>query len=218
MKRRKFKYLHEIINSDIDMTEWTTMRNYKLWIGMALMGLSIYLIIKLYDSLFLSLKVPIVAVGPDGALKVIGSIQPFTSPVLAYDIIMSIILTAILSSIASILIYSSLVLNSKYRDNVRYRGNLMVNIDNHDNSIDAISSIALSSLERKALQSIRKRGGMMTQAELGRELGLSKYQVSRLVKRLEAKGIIERRRAGVTNVLILHNGLNTLDKLSKNKD
>ncbi|WP_083805495.1 helix-turn-helix transcriptional regulator [Vulcanisaeta moutnovskia] len=59
---------------------------------------------------------------------------------------------------------------------------------------------------------------MMTQAELGRELGLSKYQVSRLVKRLEAKGIIERRRAGVTNVLILHSGLNTLDKLSKNKD
>ncbi len=43
---------------------------------------------------------------------------------------------------------------------------------------------------------------------------MSKYQVSRLVKRLEAKGgIIERRRAGVTNILILRNG-----HLSKNKD
>ncbi len=48
------------------------MRNYKLWVGTALMALSIYLIIKLYDNLFLSLKVPIVAVGPDGVLKIIG--------------------------------------------------------------------------------------------------------------------------------------------------
>ncbi len=48
------------------------MRNYRLWVGMALMSLSIYLIIKLYDNLFLSLRVPIVAVGPDGVLKVIG--------------------------------------------------------------------------------------------------------------------------------------------------
>lgn len=47
---------------------------------------------------------------------------------------------------------------------------------------------------------------------------MSKYQVSRLVKRLEAKGIIERRRAGVTNILILRNGLNTPGNLSKNKD
>lgn len=58
----------------------------------------------------------------------------------------------------------------------------------------------------------------MTQAELGRELGLSKYQVSRLVKKLEAKGVIERRRAGVTNVLILRNGFNALNKFGKNKD
>ena len=190
-----------------------------MWVGMALMALSIYLIIKLYDNLFLSLRVPIVAVEPDGVLRIIGSI-PFTSPVLAYDIILSMILTAVLSSLASILIYSSIMNSSKY-NNVHnsYQGNLTVNAANdHDNGINAISAIALSNLERRALQVIRKRGGMMTQAELGRELGLSKYQVSRLVKRLEAKGIIERRRAGVTNVLILRNGFNTLDKLSKNKD
>ncbi len=88
-------------------------------------------------------------------------------------------------------------------------------MDDHDK---AITALALSNLEKRALQVIRKRGGMITQAELGRELGLSKYQVSRLVKRLEAKGIIERRRAGVTNILILRNGLNTPGNLSKNKD
>ena len=195
------------------------MRNYRLWVGMALMALSIYLIIKLYDNLFLSLRVPIVAVEPDGVLRIIGSI-PFTSPVLAYDIILSMILTAVLSSLASILIYSSIIMSNKYNNVYNsYQGNLTVNIANdHDNGVNAISAIALSNLERRALQVIRKRGGMMTQAELGRELGLSKYQVSRLVKRLEAKGVIERRRAGVTNVLILRNGFNTLDKLSKNKD
>ncbi|ADN50381.1 helix-turn-helix transcriptional regulator [Vulcanisaeta distributa] len=196
------------------MTEWATMRNYRLWVGMALMALSIYLIIKLYDNLFLSLRVPIVAVGPDGVLKVIGSIRPFTSPVLAYDIVLSMVLTAILSSLASVLIYSSIT-SGRYRSNPAYQGSLVVGMDDHDK---AITALTLSNLEKRALQVIRKRGGMITQAELGRELGLSKYQVSRLVKRLEAKGIIERRRAGVTNILILRNGLNTLGNLSKNKD
>ncbi|WP_054842196.1 MarR family transcriptional regulator [Vulcanisaeta distributa] len=200
------------------MTEWATMRNYRLWVGLALMALSTYLIIKLYDNLFLSLKVPVVAIGPDGVLKVIGSIQPFTSPVLAYDIILSIVLTAILSSLASVLIYSSIV-SSRYGGNAANQGGSVVSV-NDDRVINAISSIALSSLEKKALQVIRRRGGgMITQAELGRELGLSKYQVSRLVKRLEVKGgVIERRRAGVTNVLILRNGFNTLDKPRKNEN
>ncbi len=194
------------------------MRNYRLWVGLALMALSTYLIIKLYDNLFLSLKVPVVAIGPDGVLKVIGSIQPFTSPVLAYDIILSIVLTAILSSLASVLIYSSIV-SSRYGGNAANQGGSVVSV-NDDRVINAISSIALSSLEKKALQVIRRRGGgMITQAELGRELGLSKYQVSRLVKRLEVKGgVIERRRAGVTNVLILRNGFNTLDKPRKNEN
>ncbi|WP_054855530.1 MarR family transcriptional regulator [Vulcanisaeta sp. JCM 16161] len=124
------------------------------------------------------------------------------------------VLTAILSSLASVLIYSS-IMNSRYRGNAVYQGGLPVNNDDNDN---AISTIALSNLEKRALQVIRKRGGMITQVELGRELGLSKYQVSRLVKRLETKGVIERRRAGVTNVLILRNGFSTLDKPRKDKD
>ncbi len=199
------------------MTEWTTMRNYRLWVGMALMALSIYLIIRLYDNLFLSLKVPVVALEPDGVLKVIGSIQPFTSPILAYNIILTIVLTTTISSLASVLIYSSVVGGRNGGDAVHSSNSLMnmnVGIDGTAN----MGSIALSSLERRALQVIRRRGGMMTQAELGRELGLSKYQVSRLVRRLEVKGLIERRRAGVTNILILRGGFNPLNKPGKNKD
>ncbi len=181
------------------------------------MALSIYLIVKLYDTLFLSLRVPIMAVEVDGSMRFIGSIHPFATPVLAYDIVLSMVLTAILSSLASVLIYSSLMGN-KYRSAGECQDNLVMGSDGRGDGVNAVSSIALSTLEKRALQIIRRRGGMMTQAELGRELGLSKYQVSRLVKKLEAKGVIERRRAGVTNVLILHNGFNALNKFSKNKD
>ncbi|BDR91961.1 DUF7343 domain-containing protein [Vulcanisaeta souniana] len=195
------------------MVDIPSMRNHRLWAGIALMALSVYLVIKLYNNLFLNLRVPVVAVGPDGALKVIGSIQPFTSPVLAYDIIMTMILTSVLSSIASVLIYSSIIARYKHADN-----NIQGSVIGNDGNV-VIRSITLTSLEKRALLLIQRRGGMMTQAELGRELGLSKYQVSRLVKRLETKGVIERKRAGVTNVLILRNGFNaTLNKAGKGKD
>ncbi len=195
------------------MVDIPSMRNHRLWVGIALMALSAYLVIKLYNNLFLNLRVPVVAVGPDGVLKVIGSIQPFTNPVLAYDIIMSMILTSVLSSIASVLIYSSIITRHKYVD-----GNTGSSAINNDGNV-VIRGLALTSLEKRALLLIQRRGGMMTQAELGRELGLSKYQISRLTKRLEAKGVIERKRAGVTNVLILRNGFNaTLNKVSKGKD
>ncbi len=62
------------------MTEWTTVRNYKLWTGIALMALSVYLIVKLYDTLFLSLRVPIMAVEVDGSMRFIGSIHPLCNP------------------------------------------------------------------------------------------------------------------------------------------
>ncbi|MGC8543246.1 MAG: helix-turn-helix transcriptional regulator [Vulcanisaeta sp.] len=194
----------------------SSIRNYRLWVGISLMALSIYLVVKLYDTLFLNLRVPVVAVGPDGVLKVIGSIQPFTSPVLAYDIIISIVLTAILSSLASIMIYSAIALRGRNTSSNGV-GSLATINDGDANRI--INNLVLTNLERKAVSVIRGRGGVITQAELGRELGLSKYQVSRLVKRLEAKGIIERRRAGVTNILILRgNPGSTLGKPGKDKN
>ncbi|MFB6469674.1 MAG: helix-turn-helix transcriptional regulator [Vulcanisaeta sp. AZ3] len=188
------------------MNNTTSVRSYRFWVGISLMGLVIYLIIKLYEALFLNLRIPVVTVEPDGVLRIIGSIQPFTNPILSYDIILSMILTALLSSLASILIYSSIT---------RQRQNNVTIVTNEH----TISSIPLTTMEKKAITLIRKKGGMMTQAELSRELNLSKYQASRLVKRLEAKGIIERRRAGVTNILVLRNSPGpTLNKVSKDGD
>ncbi len=78
------------------------------------------------------------------------------------------VLTAILSSLASVLIYSSIT-SGRYRSNPAYQGGLVVGMDHHDK---AITALTLSNLEKRALQVIRKRGGgMITQAELGgREL------------------------------------------------
>lgn len=186
----------------------TSLRDHRFWIGLALAALVVYLVIKLYNALLL--RIPIVVVGPEGVVRTVGFIQPYITPIMAYEIVMSLIMTAALSSIASILIYSSLIAGHKRHvaDNDITDTALM---RNHD-----FTNVALTNMERAAISVIRRRGGVITQAELGRELGLSKYQVSRLVKRLEAKGIIEKRRAGVTNVLILRGGPgNALDKGGK---
>ena len=186
----------------------TSLRDHRFWIGLALAALVVYLVIKLYNALLL--RIPIVVVGPEGVVRTVGFIQPYITPIMAYEIVMSLIMTAAFSSIASILIYSSLIAGHKRHvaDNDITDTALM---RNHD-----FTNVALTNMERAAISVIRRRGGVITQAELGRELGLSKYQVSRLVKRLEAKGIIEKRRAGVTNVLILRGGPgNALDKGGK---
>jgi hypothetical protein len=186
----------------------TSLRDHRFWIGLALAALVVYLVIKLYNALLL--RIPIVVVGPEGVVRAVGFIQPYITPIMAYEIVMSLIMTAALSSIASVLIYSSLIAGHKRHvaDNDITDTALMRNYD--------FTNVALTNMERAAISVIRRRGGVITQAELGRELGLSKYQVSRLVKRLEAKGIIEKRRAGVTNVLILRGGPgNALDKGGK---
>lgn len=45
--------------------------------------------------------------------------------------------------------------------------------------------------------------GMMFQNELVEKTGLSKVKVTRLLDKLEGKGLVERRRRGMTNVIIL---------------
>ncbi len=61
----------------------------------------------------------------------------------------------------------------------------------------------LSGEEKKLFELIVQSNGMMYQHELVEKLTLSKVQVTRLLDRLESKGIVERRRRGMTNVVIL---------------
>ena len=57
--------------------------------------------------------------------------------------------------------------------------------------------------ERKIYQAIIEAGGIIEQSELPEKTGLSKASVSRALDLLESKGLVERRRRGMGNVVLL---------------
>jgi len=62
---------------------------------------------------------------------------------------------------------------------------------------------AVGGPEGKAYEEIMNAGGMIFQNALVEKLGMSKVQVTRILDKLEGKGLVERRRRGMTNVVIL---------------
>ncbi|MFH1229655.1 MAG: MarR family transcriptional regulator [Candidatus Aenigmatarchaeota archaeon] len=57
--------------------------------------------------------------------------------------------------------------------------------------------------ERAVLGKIIDSQGTLFQSDLVEKTGMSKVRVTRILDRLEGKGIIERRRRGMTNVIVL---------------
>ncbi|UCD03922.1 MAG: MarR family transcriptional regulator [Candidatus Woesearchaeota archaeon] len=57
--------------------------------------------------------------------------------------------------------------------------------------------------EKKIVDLIKAYDNNMYQSDIVKEMGLSKVKVSRILDKLEGKKIIERRRRGMTNVVIL---------------
>jgi len=57
--------------------------------------------------------------------------------------------------------------------------------------------------ERKIYQAIIETDGIIEQSELPEKTGLSKASVSRALDLLESKGLIERRRRGMGNIVLL---------------
>lgn len=57
--------------------------------------------------------------------------------------------------------------------------------------------------EAKVVDFILQANGMIFQNELVEKMSLSKVKVTRVLDKLEAKGLIERRRRGMTNAVIL---------------
>ncbi len=62
---------------------------------------------------------------------------------------------------------------------------------------------ALGGDEGKVFDLIAKADGMIFQNELVKQSEFSKVKVTRVLDKLEAKGLIERRRRGMTNVIVL---------------
>jgi len=65
------------------------------------------------------------------------------------------------------------------------------------------SATALGGEEAKAFDAITQSNGMIFQNELVEKLALSKVKVTRILDKLEGKGLVERRRRGMTNIIIL---------------
>lgn len=57
--------------------------------------------------------------------------------------------------------------------------------------------------EKKIFNLIKENSGTIFQSELIEKTEFSKVKISRILDRLEGKGVIERRRRGMTNVVIL---------------
>ena len=57
--------------------------------------------------------------------------------------------------------------------------------------------------ERKIYQAIIEAGGIIEQSKLPEKTGISKASVSRILDLLESKGLVERRRRGMGNVVLL---------------
>lgn len=61
----------------------------------------------------------------------------------------------------------------------------------------------LNAEERQLFQIVIDAKGSIFQSELVEKTGLSKVKVTRLLDRLEGRGIIERKRRGMTNMIVL---------------
>jgi len=59
--------------------------------------------------------------------------------------------------------------------------------------------------QRKVLEKIIDEQGTIFQSELVEKTGISKVKVSRILDKLEGKGLIERRRHGMANVILIKN-------------
>lgn len=57
--------------------------------------------------------------------------------------------------------------------------------------------------ERKVYETIAESGGALFQAEVVEKTGFNKVKVSRTMDKLEGKGLIERRRRGMTNLVLI---------------
>lgn len=61
----------------------------------------------------------------------------------------------------------------------------------------------LTDEEKKIYSILKGKEGSMYQSELIDELGFSKVKITRLLDKMEGKGLIDRKRRGMTNIIIL---------------
>src|SRR3989338_7898516 len=70
--------------------------------------------------------------------------------------------------------------------------------------IKEVDVSTLDEEEKKIYGLIKLKEGSMYQSDLIKETGLTKVRISRILDKLEGRGIIERKRRGMTNIVVLH--------------
>jgi magnesium-transporting ATPase (P-type) len=66
-----------------------------------------------------------------------------------------------------------------------------------------LSKLNLDEQEKRVIEFLQNENGTMFQASLMEKLGIGKVGVTRLLDKLEAKQIVERKRRGMNNVVVL---------------
>jgi len=62
---------------------------------------------------------------------------------------------------------------------------------------------SLDSEEKRAYDIIKDKGGSVFQSDIIRETGFTKVKVSRILDKLENRGVLERKRRGMANIIVL---------------
>jgi hypothetical protein len=68
-----------------------------------------------------------------------------------------------------------------------------------------ISLVGLDSVEKNVVKILQREGGAFFQKSLMEELEVGKVKMTRMMDKLEAKQIIERKRRGMNNIIVLKN-------------
>ena len=68
-----------------------------------------------------------------------------------------------------------------------------------------INLTGLDKSEKEVIRIIQEEGGAIFQATLKEKLEVGKVKITRLLDKLEAKQIIERKRRGMNNMVVLKN-------------
>jgi len=73
--------------------------------------------------------------------------------------------------------------------------------DNVSKEKNGVSFKGLNSRQKDIMQLLIKSGSGLTQTEIQKELGIPKASVSRNVRRLELKGLVEKEKIGMSNII-----------------
>lgn len=83
---------------------------------------------------------------------------------------------------------------------------LPINTERNNPLTTEIDTSNLTEEEQKIHEMIKLNQGSLYQSDIIKQTGLSKVKVSRILDRMEGKGIIDRKRRGMTNIVILKGG------------